>query len=163
VGEQAQDSETSASDGSSEHAILEEGRGTAHEDYSGVCAAAPSLVLSPQSPLDHVPPNSPATTVEHVPSPIGTTPTPQSRGATATDALDTVACTGDLGATAVPNESSAGTGAAAPRRTRAQHGISKPKIYTDGTIRYASLATVGEPRSLHEALSDKNLKQAMDD
>jgi hypothetical protein len=126
--------ETSASDGSSEHAILEEGRGTAHEDYSGACVVAPSLVLSPQFPLDQVPPNSPATTVEPVPSPTGTTPMPQSRGAIAANALDTVACAGDLGAIAVPNESSMGTGAAAPRRTRAQHSISKPKVYTDGTI-----------------------------
>jgi hypothetical protein len=29
------------------------------------------------------------------------------------------------------------------RRTRTQHGISKPKIYKDGTIRYAGFACVG--------------------
>jgi hypothetical protein len=46
--------------------------------------------------------------------------------------------------------------------TRAQHGISKPKIYTYGTVRYAAFVSTGEPESLQEALGDKNWKQAMD-
>jgi hypothetical protein len=41
------------------------------------------------------------------------------------------------------------TPASNQHRTRVQHGISKPKIYTDITIRYASVATVS--RSSTEA------------
>jgi hypothetical protein len=40
------------------------------------------------------------------------------------------------------------------RRTRAQHGISKPKFYTDGTIRYAFTYVTGEPETLGEAFED---------
>jgi hypothetical protein len=40
--------------------------------------------------------------------------------------------------------------------TRAQHGISKPKSYTDGTIHYGLLTTAGEPTSVQEALGDPN-------
>jgi hypothetical protein len=45
--------------------------------------------------------------------------------------------------------------------TRLQHGITKPKVYTDGTIRYSMLATSDEPRDLHDVLSNANWKQAM--
>jgi hypothetical protein len=38
-------------------------------------------------------------------------------------------------------------------RTMLQSGIVKPKVYTDGTIRYANLCTTGEPDNLTEALS----------
>jgi histone deacetylase 1/2 len=46
-------------------------------------------------------------------------------------------------------------------RTRLQSGISKPKIYTDGTIRYANLSSTGEPENLDEALNDPNWRKAM--
>jgi len=47
--------------------------------------------------------------------------------------------------------------------THLQHGIRKPKVYTDGTIRYGQLATtLEEPPSLEHALADKNWKTAMD-
>lgn len=46
--------------------------------------------------------------------------------------------------------------------TRLQHGIRKPKVYTDGTIKYNFLTTSGEPRNLEDALNDKNWKNAMD-
>jgi hypothetical protein len=36
--------------------------------------------------------------------------------------------------------------------TRLQHGIQKPKTYTDGTVRYGLLAGLDEPTNLHEAL-----------
>jgi len=36
--------------------------------------------------------------------------------------------------------------------TRLQSGITKPKVYTDGTVRYANLCAVGEPTSVDEAL-----------
>jgi hypothetical protein len=47
-------------------------------------------------------------------------------------------------------------------KTRLQAGIRKPKIYKDGTIRYGCLAYSDEPRSIDDALSDKNWKLAMD-
>lgn len=43
--------------------------------------------------------------------------------------------------------------------TRLQHGISKKKIYTDGTIRYGKFGLfthTGEPQSVDEALRDAN-------
>jgi hypothetical protein len=46
-------------------------------------------------------------------------------------------------------------------RTRLQSGISKPKIYTDSTIRYANLSSTGEPQNLDEALNDPNWRKAM--
>jgi hypothetical protein len=48
--------------------------------------------------------------------------------------------------------------------TRLQHGIRRPKHYTDGTVRYNFLAVNGdgEPSTLADALGDKNWKHAMD-
>jgi hypothetical protein len=37
-----------------------------------------------------------------------------------------------------------------------QHGISKPKSYNGGTIRYGLVSSVGEPTIVHQALSDSN-------
>jgi hypothetical protein len=42
-------------------------------------------------------------------------------------------------------------------------GIRKPKVYTDGTIKYNLLTTSGEPYNFEEALHNKDWKQAMDD
>jgi hypothetical protein len=50
--------------------------------------------------------------------------------------------------------------------TRSQHGISKPKVYTDGTIRYGKhglFTHTGEPQSVDEALKTTYWKSAMDD
>lgn len=47
-------------------------------------------------------------------------------------------------------------------KTRQQSGIRKPKIYTDGTVRYGYFTSSGEPQSLNEALENKNWKNAMD-
>jgi hypothetical protein len=46
--------------------------------------------------------------------------------------------------------------------TRLQHGIRKPKIYTDGIVRYGLLASTGEPSNHHEALGNSQWKNAMD-
>jgi hypothetical protein len=43
-----------------------------------------------------------------------------------------------------------------------QQGIRKPKVRTDGTIRYAQLTTTGEPSIVQEALNHNQWKQAMD-
>jgi histone deacetylase 1/2 len=48
-------------------------------------------------------------------------------------------------------------------RTRLQKGIKQPKVYTDGTVRYALLTSTGEPTNLREALTDENWKFAMQD
>jgi hypothetical protein len=47
--------------------------------------------------------------------------------------------------------------------TRLQSGLSKPKQFTDGTIRYANFCSTGEPSSITEALSDSHWKAAMDE
>jgi hypothetical protein len=41
--------------------------------------------------------------------------------------------------------------------TRLQHGIRKPKTYTDGTVRYGHLTTLGEPESVADALGKSQL------
>jgi hypothetical protein len=41
-------------------------------------------------------------------------------------------------------------------RTRLQSGIRKEKVYTDGTIKYGLFTSSDEPRTLEEALNDKN-------
>jgi hypothetical protein len=46
-------------------------------------------------------------------------------------------------------------------RNRLQDGICKPKVYTNGTIRYGLSAST-EPRSVEEALASKHWKEAMD-
>jgi histone deacetylase 1/2 len=46
--------------------------------------------------------------------------------------------------------------------TRLQAGIRKPKVYTDGTIRYGFFTSSGEPQNINEALGDKNWENAMD-
>jgi hypothetical protein len=66
--------------------------------------------------------------------------------------------------TYIPNTSvSINSCAPSPRqRTRAQHDISKLKVYHDGTIRYAGFACAGEHSTLGDTLSDTRWKQAMD-
>ena len=51
--------------------------------------------------------------------------------------------------------------------TRSQSGITKDKVYTDGTIRYdktkrAFFTSTSEPTHLHDALAHKDWKKAMD-
>jgi hypothetical protein len=46
--------------------------------------------------------------------------------------------------------------------TRLQAGISKPKIYKDGIVRYGNLTICEEPTNISVALSDPNWKQAME-
>lgn len=45
--------------------------------------------------------------------------------------------------------------------TRAQYGVTKPKVYTDGTIRWCMHATTKEPATVGEALRDENWSSAM--
>jgi hypothetical protein len=50
-----------------------------------------------------------------------------------------------------------------PPRTRLRQGISKPKKYTDGTVRYGMLSSTGEPCNLKEALDDQHWCKAMEE
>jgi hypothetical protein len=78
---------------------------------------------------------------------------------------------GDTPATAArvlpqPSEHILAPGSCAPDpprpKTRLQSGMRKPKVYTDGTIKYGCFTTSGEPHSLDEALNNKNWKDAID-
>jgi hypothetical protein len=46
-------------------------------------------------------------------------------------------------------------------RTRLQKGITNPKVYTDGTVRYGMLTSTGEPTNLKDALAHDQWKKAM--
>jgi hypothetical protein len=57
------------------------------------------------------------------------------------------------------------TATAARPVTRAQQGIHRPRVYTDGTVRYGKhgfLTSSGEPHSIDDALTNPNWKHAMD-
>jgi hypothetical protein len=49
------------------------------------------------------------------------------------------------------------------RHTRLQSGIVKPRIFTDGTIRWCNFCETGEPENLQEAFNDSKWRQAMQD
>jgi hypothetical protein len=88
---------------------------------------------------------------------------PGTRGDVAQGAATTAAsATPGDGSSAAQQGSTASTEPEAQRvRTRLQSEISKPKIYTDGTIRYANLSSTSEPENLDEALNDPNWRKAM--
>jgi hypothetical protein len=58
-------------------------------------------------------------------------------------------------------QSSSSSPALARPNTRLQHGISKPKVYINGTVRYGLLMSTDEPTSVHEALHDDRWKDPM--
>jgi len=60
-------------------------------------------------------------------------------------------------------DSPSGEGLAPERpRTRLQAGVRKPKVYTDGTVRYGCFTASGEPQTLDEAMHNSDWKSAMD-
>jgi histone deacetylase 1/2 len=67
-----------------------------------------------------------------------------------------------VGSSADEDPASSDVAADTRPRTRSQSGIRKPKVYTDGTIRYGCFTSSGEPQHLNEALENKNWKEAMD-
>jgi histone deacetylase 1/2 len=85
-------------------------------------------------------------------------------------ATDNSAAAGGTSAPAPGDGHSVGDGSSAaaaietPRgpRTRLRGGIHKPKVYTDGTVRYGCLTASGELQSLDEALNSRDWKLAMD-
>jgi histone deacetylase 1/2 len=66
------------------------------------------------------------------------------------------------GSSAAAADADAGVEPQRPK-TRLQSGISKPKVFTDGTVRYAYFTSTGEPSSLSEALGDPRWKASMQD
>jgi hypothetical protein len=74
--------------------------------------------------------------------------------------------TGALGSAAATSSGSSTLQSASPSSaptrpsTRLQHGIWKPKTYTDGTVWYGLLTSFDEP--MHEALGNDRWKNAMD-
>lgn len=63
---------------------------------------------------------------------------------------------------AAPNSSSMPPPQPQRPATHLQHGIRKPKAYSDGTIRYANLITSDESSGISEALSSPQWKEAVD-
>jgi hypothetical protein len=59
----------------------------------------------------------------------------------------------ELALVSVPNPAS---------HTWLQHGIRKPKVYLDGSIRYGNLSVSDEPGDTQSAISDPHWKHAMD-
>jgi len=65
---------------------------------------------------------------------------------------------------AAPIDDAAGHNPAVSRpQTCLQSGIVKPKVYTDGTVRFANICTSDEPNSVEEALKSSKWKGAMQD
>jgi hypothetical protein len=63
-----------------------------------------------------------------------------------------------------PSTTTPNSATTSPRpHTRLQAGVRRPKIYTDGTVRYGFLTSSGEPQYLEEALKNKSWKHAMDE
>jgi histone deacetylase 1/2 len=70
----------------------------------------------------------------------------------------------DLSGTSVqPGGASVNAPEALRPHTRSQSGISKPKIFTDGIIRYANYSSTGEPDTVHEALGDPKWYKVMEE
>jgi histone deacetylase 1/2 len=86
---------------------------------------------------------------------------PEAAGSSAADGSTTDAVSSGFSAPASSAPSVALEPEASRPKTRSQSGISKPKVYSDGTVRYANLSFTGEPTSLDEAFNDPNWKRAM--
>jgi hypothetical protein len=61
-----------------------------------------------------------------------------------------------------PVSESLASAALSQSETQLQHEIHKPKVYTDGTVRYGLLASSNEPSDYRTTLSDSRWKSAMD-
>jgi hypothetical protein len=117
-------------------------------------AAAPVIdaVGGPTSPTANVDMNGSSSS--RVPI-IGTV------GCSAPQAIDASARSSPGGVPGSSTSQAAVVPSNAPPKTRLQGGIRKPKIYNDGTVRYAYLSTSGEPYNLQEALSTPHWKAVM--
>ncbi|XP_071680282.1 uncharacterized protein [Lolium perenne] len=89
------------------------------------------------------------------PSRVNASPT-GSRPATASDQAP-------VSGSSVHGGSAAKSAAPPARVTRSKTGHAKPKIYTDGTVRYGLSCSTNEPETLQLALADKKWREAMND
>jgi histone deacetylase 1/2 len=125
--------------------------------------ASPQNSVSPviDTSLPAVDPTPP-----HLPtSPRAVAQSPSATGAGEATLPASTAPTGAASAAAGSSAADASPSAAQQEvrhRTRLQAGIQKPKVYTDGTVRYGCFTSSGEPQSLDEALHHKDWKLAMD-
>ena len=151
-----------------------QGTSAGHEVDLG---ASVEQAASGASALDQAPPVSPANespsaTPSSASMPPTRSPARDSDAGTRTTSVPAAPAVGDTSGAAttiLTGSSAAVTGSPSeavhsPRRvTRLQHGIRKPKSYTDGTIRYGCFAESSEPSNLDEALQHKHWKHAMDE
>jgi hypothetical protein len=140
----------------------ESGAAAAPPPSSGA-AACPGSASAPTAPGAGSPPRQP----EPATSPVLVHPGETSAPAPATGTAAPAPVTGPAAAptpatgSSVPGASGVSTPESRPR-TRLQAGIRKPKVYTDGTIRYGLSTFTDAPRTVEEALGSKHWKEAMD-
>jgi hypothetical protein len=133
---------------------------------------APAATTTPAAaPPTHAAPTAPAAPAAIVAGPTATAAAP---GPTATASVPSAApptgsSTGGAGSgggdgTAGSSASSAPEPSPVPRpQTRPQSGIVKPKVITDGRIRWCNLSVTGELETPQEALKDPKWRKAMQD
>jgi hypothetical protein len=145
--------------------------GSRHIPAQTAPAPASATAFSPrQLPPDTSPllPTGASGQGGHTPSASAAPPTAPAGSGAAAGGSDAASESGAPGASSSDGSAATKTTddhpAAASDRplTRLQAGIRKPKVYTDGTVRYGFYTFTGEPQSLDEALGDQNWRNAMD-
>lgn len=120
---------------------------------SSVAGSVPPSLFGTGS-VSHVDPGAPS----QADSPAGSPTAAGGSGVALDSALSSTPDTGPL-----PSASSPPPPPVQQRVTRLQHGISKPKQFTNGTVRWGMSATSSEePATVHVALSDPRWVAAMD-
>lgn len=108
----------------------------------------------------------PSASAQTDPRQAGHTPAPSASTQENLGAGSSVASNPTREAAAAPSSTAAAPSSTPPPRpsTRSQHGIHKPKIYTDGTMRWGmfGVSIVEEPTTLDEAFGDPRWVVAMD-
>lgn len=128
--------------------------------------AADEVELSPGGSSAPTPPSSPSPThrVAAQSDPVvGGQPQQPVGSGVAEQGSSVAADYGAIPAASVSTSAASGELPGARPVTRLQRGIRKPKIYTDGTVRWAMLANTEEPTAVADALQDKNWSLAMDE
>lgn len=99
--------------------------------------------------MTSTPPSSPASPTRFS---LGSPPNPEPGSSEIAEAV----------AISAPSSHEPSAPSSSQARTRLQSGIRKPKVYTDGTVRYGCFTSSGEPHHIEEALGNKDWKSAMD-
>ena len=95
------------------------------------------------------------------PAPETSAPPVEPAGSSLGSAPDASGALDPVVGSSTPPSSAASEQAGRPR-TRLQAGIRKPKVITDGRIRYGCFTSTGEPQCVEEALGSKDWKEAID-